>query len=894
MADQERRAERNTKRIGRDESMPFTRVAYEIFGTVHRIWAKPLYGLVTAIDISRHFAREHSGHFILRPLTRFLAVDEEAAKQSIQRTAEFKAVAEAVAIQGHKKPGRKEQAEKAQAAYLGFLSGDADPPSKTFASSPRFQEYVKTQAQKAELGPYFVDLLGILDEDDLIRERHEDLLDIFSELDGGYFWFQENLGRKMYGGTLELQGKEPRFVEGPVTVPQAFDNFTTANKILLDGLLDEENPAWREFALKFFPALYDLIKFTKHPFNYDKAVPNIERARMLASSVEPHGWFLMNYIALTSHQDFREGRVFDEQLLRGEVEQAMAYMEFAGRAFFNRSKAEDFMPYEKDWAWIFTLKHFANGELTPEELKAIPEAWDKLRQAYFSLTPDMREKIHGWSEGEAGVDEQGRTVVELSLWFNLLLSPILREQPELVARTVASGIPPAKNRIEQLRGKPEILAAMSEFSKSLHPLAQQGFDVVSIIEHWTDQLLSGQAQIQELPQVLANLHSIRMQEAVMYQERGITGRKREIVENQLARIYDSPEMLRVGNIKPLLAVGIYPSPRLVEFIKEHGPEGIEQLIRLQELTQRGQLDPTNLVQRDLEYLNYLDIAIAISPEWGQYSSFPPSFDEFSRLPFVAEGQRQLELSYKERMETEAAAFEAANLYWFINNRVQSRRKLAVIGNERYGAYFVIEPLRSHLEELGVPVSIYYVRSSGNSGKELKKVARAIRAYIDREGIDDLVIVDGTANSFSGDIPRLPTSLEYYRGIFTNRRTRIGGRTYKIAHWVPVPSDKITVGRGNAEPYIPASDKTPQIILANPVIVPKRFEGFPRELSEHSPGYLDDPNKFANQSSEVVLTNRGPQMLLAGRTEREFVDLIQGYMIKVLPRYIRESDPLNLS
>ena len=76
-------------------------------------------------------------------------------------------------------------------------------------------------------------------------------------------------------------------------------------------------------------------------------------------------------------------------------------------------------------------------------------------------------------------------------------------------------------------------------------------------------------------------------------------------------------------------------------------------------------------------------------------------------------------------------------------------------------------------------------------------------------------------------------------------------------------------------------------------MPKRFKGFPRELGEHNPGFLDNPNKFASQSSEVVLTGRGPQKLFSGRTEREFVDLIQGHMVKVLPRYIKDTDPLNL-
>lgn len=227
------------------------------------------------------------------------------------------------------------------------------------------------------------------------------------------------------------------------------------------------------------------------------------------------------------------------------------------------------------------------------------------------------------------------------------------------------------------------------------------------------------------------------------------------------------------------------------------------------------------------------------------------------------------------MESETAAFEAEHVFRFGRDRKAAGRNVAFVGIERYGANFVVEPLRPYLEDEGINAYTYSVKSSGNTRQHLESVGKALLGIAKEH--DDTVIIDGTTNYYSGGIPRLPRSLQYCREILQELGIN------DISYWVPVPHKSIVVGIHKTE-FTPVSHQSPQVILANPITDPKKFPHFPQNLVDHKGGYLDDPEKFGFQKTEIIFTKNGVEVLKSGRTEEEFVRLVQDQITAAIAKY----------
>lgn len=64
--------------------------------------------------------------------------------------------------------------------------------------------------------------------------------------------------------------------------------------------------------------------------------------------------------------------------------------------------------------------------------------------------------------------------------------------------------------------------------------------------------------------------------------------------------------------------------------------------------------------------------------------------------------------------------------------------------------------------------------------------------------------------------------------------------------------------------------------------------------EHKPGFFDDPDQHIQVGRKVIVfTKRGVRQIQEGfGDEDHFVNSVQDYMAGVLPRIIREANPLN--
>lgn len=465
-----------------------------------------------------------------------------------------------------------------------------------------------------------------------------------------------------------------------------------------------------------------------------------------------------------------------------------------------------------------------------------------------------------------------------------------------------------KTRLKQDK---EALTALAGFGARVFLLPDLNLqEKVSIFSFWAEKFESGEMDSSQLEVLNGNM-SLFLQAKNRYLVRNnLDGRTESVNDNLKSLLVTGQMREHCEQMSFLLENGIFPTPALVRFISQNGLESIGRLAVLRHQTENGQFDPANKLQRDLELTKYLLLSGA-GPD--------KAYRQFAKLEFVLPSEETFrQLSPKEMLEAEAAAFEAAKLYWFIRQRVEAGRKVTVIGNQRYGDYFVTEPLRADLEELGVQVCFFRVGSTG-AGRDM--VAGIfpdsfIESFITEA--PDIVIVDGTKAPHDRQVrPRFPNSMSVYLNWFTAFNEAAGlqavnrnplrrhenyqklvakislfspQKPFTFSHWLPKPAEKVSIGEETVAYQEPTLDE-PNVIFANPVIDPKKDDSFPKELSGHQPGSLDDPDKLINGEKIIVMTLSGVKQIVKGHgDEAQLVNSIQMHMSKVMPRYIRKTDP----
>ncbi|MBI3093189.1 MAG: hypothetical protein HYZ02_03070, partial [Candidatus Levybacteria bacterium] len=292
----------------------------------------------------------------------------------------------------------------------------------------------------------------------------------------------------------------------------------------------------------------------------------------------------------------------------------------------------------------------------------------------------------------------------------------------------------------------------------------------------------------------------------------------------------------VDSLALLLSYGIFPTEQLRKFMSEQGEAGLASLRELKEKTKSGALVPENRLQADLEFSEYLKLI-------GD-STKNTTYEDFTKLRFVTEDEEVLDLSMSERMEAEAAAFEAARLFWFIKERLDRGRKVHVVGNERYGSAFVVNPLRRHLEDVGVNISFYRIPSTSVSKDQASE--KIFSYWFTNELIQnrpDVIIIDGTRTPYDEKgLPRLPRAMVGYLNWFiafnkacgvldvkianhisalekditfklvVATMSQMGARAaYKVAHWTATSHDQISYGGDLVTNYsAPGYDDAPHV------------------------------------------------------------------------------------
>ncbi|MCE2448411.1 MAG: hypothetical protein J4F35_08510, partial [Candidatus Latescibacteria bacterium] len=142
--------------------------------------------------------------------------------------------------------------------------------------------------------------------------------------------------------------------------------------------------------------------------------------------------------------------------------------------------------------------------------------------------------------------------------------------------------------------------------------------------------------------------------------------------------------------------GVTLTPALVEHLSSGDIQArIADLDQRRRATSLGQFDPDDLLQRELEYRRYASEAKR-QPTWPQDEvERRRAFDALEILP--PQQEEDCILTDQDRIEVQRAAWEARGLLDFLRHfRAHTQRSIVVVGNERYGRLFVVEPLEPHL------------------------------------------------------------------------------------------------------------------------------------------------------------------------------------------------------
>lgn len=340
--------------------------------------------------------------------------------------------------------------------------------------------------------------------------------------------------------------------------------------------------------------------------------------------------------------------------------------------------------------------------------------------------------------------------------------------------------------------------------------------------------------------------------------------------------------------------GVLLTALLVEYLTEESDFNakLEELDRLSVETREGRFYRDNLLQRDLEFHRF---EFECMRQLNLQISVHDCYAKFQELPDLGPVEDSvLALDDQHIVEAKRVAYEASVFLKYLESlRAKTTRPIVVVGNDRYGRQWVVEPLEKYLKENFI---VHYFRVPSHASMRLRvpnKVGRDMPVGFTREFIKKInevmphiVIVDSpsprggdhvmkisraTRNCANwimafndvraeGDESRyasssaLPPHLlgelkKWNEFVVVKRKLQAWvdpGTTYEVAHWSPVLKDIVLMGDYEAPRRDPdLSNDNPTLILSNPAV----YENLPDGLSETTPYYFDGPEKHVRE--EIV-------------------------------------------
>ncbi len=370
---------------------------------------------------------------------------------------------------------------------------------------------------------------------------------------------------------------------------------------------------------------------------------------------------------------------------------------------------------------------------------------------------------------------------------------------------------------------------------------------------------------------------------------------------------------------------------LAEFLSRPGDFSslLAELGRLVGETRGGRFDVRQAVQRDLEFAKFFHEYARLR---GVYRRLPypkesleELYERFKGLPVLSyDDPDEAQIADEHALEVSRLSYEAAGLLRFLRRfRAGTSRPIVVVGNNRYGRQWLVEPLEPFLGRdftvrydgvpshqsmrLGVPHARNFEWGADNTGpwtpdafpmEFARQVAvdmphmvvvdamspryggvamfsRATKTYAHWFMAFNDVRNGGPANDFlpQAHLEELRHWYEYVR-LGRQLQEWVGpGPGYRLGLWAPRLTDTVQLGELNiaGRPALLDSDE-PQAVLTNPMIYDD--DSLPERLRGTRPYYFDGPEKLAQEEIVFGFGPYGFQPEVRGTMTASFVAKVQ--------------------
>ena len=389
--------------------------------------------------------------------------------------------------------------------------------------------------------------------------------------------------------------------------------------------------------------------------------------------------------------------------------------------------------------------------------------------------------------------------------------------------------------------------------------------------------------------------------------------------------------------------GVTLTPLLKDFLAEPGDVGekLAEIDRLRRNTRMGRFDLRNEIERDLEYHRYnWAYHEVIAPDLDPYENAP--YDEFVKLPQLGQQtHEEFVLDGQNLIEARRVAYEAYTLLGFLRKfRAGTSRPILIIGNDRYGRQWGIEPLEEDLKD---DFTIVYPRVPSHRSTRLTVpnmiLKTGVRAGPDRGTIRRLsremphvIVVDarnvgrgkdrmtmrmsrgardysnwfiafndlraeGDGSKYERKMPHptnhFPELKRWFGFVEAQRKMRPWvepGETYLMTMWAPEITEETVLGdfKGRTREVKYGSDE-PQAVLANPLIY--RTDDDDPDIHENlrgnRPYYYDGPERHVQHELQFGFGDHGLESRVIGNTSDELVEAVQEFMRQEVARLLEE-------
>ena len=390
--------------------------------------------------------------------------------------------------------------------------------------------------------------------------------------------------------------------------------------------------------------------------------------------------------------------------------------------------------------------------------------------------------------------------------------------------------------------------------------------------------------------------------------------------------------------------GTILTPPLINFLSKDADFDslLVELDRCREDTRNGRFDVNNILQRDLEFRRFVyEYTRVLEPlTYELQGRYPPPksheelyelFDQLAELPPVT--TKKSRLSEQHLAEVGRTACEAVEFLKFLREfRARTSRHIVVVGNDRYGRQWVVEPIEPYLKE---GFTLRYDRVRSGTATRLSVPSAFPREFVKEisETMPHIVIVDASHAPPDNDVMQLSRGLRSYAhwfAVFNDlraegdlaryrdesslpaehfpelmkwhdyvaRREQLRewvspGQTYRVTTWAPELKDTVILGDMRVKRYPTVSHEEiggalPLVILANPIVYRTEGDDLPDALRGTTPRHFDDPEAHAVDSIVFGFGSHGLETRLEGMSTERFVQTAQGHIKKEIDRLLKES------